>query len=213
MSLSSDELVQLMAYIDGQVDEDEVAEVEALIARSAEARHVVADVSAVGAWMREASDQKAAAAGADKIADLVMAEAEALGGAKVITLERERARRALNRQRVKEFSALAAVAAALTLLWLWPAHDRTPPVAVANAPAPTSTGAPSPIKPGVSSPTPPMPGGVAPADSSPALAVGSEDGVDVENVESAHNVSVFYLPVANKNAASVVVWIGEEENH
>ena len=202
MSLTTDELVYLMAYADGQVDPSDAVEVEALMARNEEARQVVASLGALGSWVRADGDDRAAAAKAGDIVDAVMKEAEGLGGASVILLEKERARRALNRQRVREFGALAAVAAAIVLVRAWPSHGATEqPIARLASTAPTAS---------THAKLPPTP---AAADSSPALAVGSVDGVDVENVESPHNVSVFYLPVANKNAASVVVWIGEEDVH
>ena len=208
MSLSEDQLISVMAYVDGQLDDDDVKEVEVLLAGNDEARRLVQELGATGDWVRESCREKAVAAEADKIANAVMAEAEALGGGKVITLERVRARRALNQQRVKEFGALAAVAAVFALIWAWPGA-RTPDPhdaeTVAKGPAFVS---PMPRPPEKTTPDKPA---TAPPETSPQLAVGSNEGVDIENVESPHQVSVFYLPVTNKNAASVVVWIGEPE--
>jgi anti-sigma factor RsiW len=226
VKLSHDDIEYLMAYVDGQLDEDEVRDVEALLAKNEEARRLVSELGAVGDWVRESCDAKATVAKADRIVDAVMAEADKLGGGKVITLERERARRALNRQRVKEFGALAAVAAVFVLLWAWPGSRgavNPEPEMVAKGP-PFASPMPRPPE-----KAPVSPGGLGVSPSSPAdspkppegvlegtaegsaLAVGSEEGVDIENVESPHQVSVFYLPVTNKNAASVVVWIGEPE--
>jgi hypothetical protein len=228
VSLSHDELTVLMAYVDGQLDDEDVAEVEELLAANEDARRTIEHLTAVGEWVRSSADATAKAAKADSIADAVMAEAEKLGGAKVISLDRQRAKRALNRQRIKEFGAIAAVAAAVAAIWAWPdkAHPPGPtpdeiaatehkgpsyPSPMPRPPenAPAKTGDPS--GPGVA----PDKGPVIPPESGEALAVGSKEGVDVENVESTHQVSVFYLPVSNKNAASVVVWIGEpaEESH
>jgi anti-sigma factor RsiW len=199
MSLSPDELEYLMAYVDGQFDDDETPEAEALLAKNEEARRLVENVMAVGDWVREASDAKATTA--DGIADAVMEEAQALGGAKVILLEREKARRALNRQRFKEFSALAAVAAAVALFYAWP-QGGVQPEMVAQVP-PEMRAKPTP-------PVAPAPPPSAPPEE-PAFA-STDEGVVVDSVESAHQVSIFYLPgVANANASSVVVWIGDDQ--
>jgi hypothetical protein len=206
VSLTQDELIYVMAYVDGQVDDDEMPEVLEMLARNEDARRLVAELGAVGDWVRASSDERAVVGKADTIVDQVMQEAEQLGGGKVITLERERARRALNRQRVKEFGALAAVAAVFALLW---ARPNTPtggdeqPVAMRGPVGQAPSASPMPRPPERTSP--------APSATESGLAVGSEDGVDIENVESPHQVSVFYLPLTNKNAASVVVWIGEPE--
>ncbi len=201
MNLKRDEIEYLMAYVDGQLDEEEARDVEKeIIATNDEARRLVEQLGAVGQWVRSSAEAGAVAAGADGIADAVMREAESLGGANVILLERGRAKKALNRQRIKEFSTLAAVAAALGLLWFsGPSHPVSPEVVASNGPiVPTHT----------------QPTHIAPAleDNSPQLALGTGKGVDVENVETQHQVSVFYLPaVANDDAASVVVWIGEDQ--
>jgi anti-sigma factor RsiW len=200
MSLTPDELEYLMAYVDGQFDDDETPEAEALLAKNDEARRLVDNVMAVGDWVREASDAKAAKA--DGIADAVMDEAEALGGAKVILLEREKARRALNRQRVKEFSALAAVAAAVALFYALPNNAGQQPDVIAQVP-PEMRAKPAPTE------APVAPPSAAPEE--PAFA-STDEGVVVDSVESAHQVSIFYLPgVANANASSVVVWIGDDQ--
>jgi hypothetical protein len=217
VSLTQNELIYVMAYVDGQVDDDEMPEVLEMLEKNEDARMLAAELGAVGDWVRSSSDERAIRGKADGIVELVMEEAEQLGGGKVITLERERARRALNRQRVKEFGAILAVAAVFAFLWSRP-----------NAPMPGEQGMmvaahdPNLVSPGASpmprppeNAPPPSPSGAAPtregAETGTALAVGSEEGVDIESVESPHQVSVFYLPLTNKNAASVVVWIGEPE--
>ena len=201
MSLSRDELEYLSAYVDGQIDDEDAPEVDEVLAKSEDARRFIEDVSALGDWVRREADDKAAAAKADAIVIDVLAEAEKLGGAKIIQLERERARRALNRQRVKEFGALVACAACLALLWGWP-REAAPPMAVATGPKPVV-------------PAPPPSGAPSPAATSSdeeVLFAGKEPGVEVDSVESPHQVSVFYLPgVANANASSVVVWIGDDQ--
>jgi hypothetical protein len=218
MSLSETELIYLMAYVDGQVDDDELPEVTALLERSEEARQIVRQHAALGDWVRETYDERAKAGGADQIATTVLAEIDKLGGGKVIEIEKTRSRAALKRQRIKEFSALFAVAAAAALFWLIPSTSQpvaqapkapAPPVSVAAAPPPASS------TPASSTPSP--------ADSALAMsaaAVGDlpvDDpegaGVDVQTVESPdHPLSIFYVPAAtgvNAHSSSVVVWIGE----
>jgi anti-sigma factor RsiW len=208
MTLTRDELTYLMAYVDGEVDADEIPEVEALLAKSDEARDIVAQHEAVGDWVRRLGEDIGTAKGAsvDRIAADVMREVEKLGGAKVITLERERARRDLNRQRVKEFGALAAVAAVAAGLYLWPGTPEAGPAAAAPVAA-VETAAPSETA------APAVPAATEDEEATPsAVASNGAGGVDVETVESpTHPVSVFYVPASQTaNAQSVVVWIGEE---
>jgi anti-sigma factor RsiW len=206
MSLSQNELLYLMAYVDGQVDDDELPEVEALLAKSEEARQIVAQHRAMGDWVRSSSDARAAEAGADRIATRVAAEIEQLGGGKVIELEKERARLALNRQRVKEFSALFVAFAAAAAFFLLPTR---PPEPVAQAPKPVAPPAPSP-------PPSTAVASATPAGSPSAAAVATTDdttNVDVQAVDSSHPFSIFYVPGVtgvNAHATSVVVWIGDE---
>jgi hypothetical protein len=215
VSLTKNELLYLMAYADGEVDDDEIPEVEALIAKSEEAKAVMRQQEALRQWTLDAAEGVADKGRASKIADRVMDEIEELGGAKVITLERERARRALNQQRVKEFGALAAVAAVVALFFFWPSGAPDKPAAVADrgAKIPNSSTASAPA---ATLPHPPA------SDSAAAVAAGMEaaepepPGVDIEAVESPqHQFSIFYVPGApnaagaSAQASSVVVWIGE----
>jgi hypothetical protein len=212
MSLSETELIYLMAYVDHQVDDDELPEVLALLERSEEARQIVAQHEALGDWVRSASDKRAVEGGADGIAERVLADIEKLGGGKVIAIETERARLALNRQRVKEFGALFAVAAAAAAFWLMPA-SRPDSVAVAP-PQPSASSArphrnaPAPIDSAVA-----LGGSAASPAASGAVGEAEGAGVDVQSVESPdHPFSIFYVPAAtgqNAHSSSVVVWIGE----
>jgi anti-sigma factor RsiW len=204
MSLTKNELVYLMAYADGEVDDDEMAEVEALIAKSEEAQQIMAQQEALRGWVVKDGDRCATLGQADLIADRVMAEVEALGGAKVIALERGRAKRELNRQRAKEFGALGAIAAAVLLFVLWPSGEGAP---VANRVAASPGSA-------IHAPAAAPPPSAAPEGSAVAAAESEVPGIDVQAVESPqHQFSIFYVPAAtgaNAHASSVVVWIGEE---
>ena len=233
MSLSETELIYLMAYVDGQVDDDELPEVLELLKTNDEARQIVAQHAALGDWVRQNSDERAEAAGADRIADRVLVEIEKLGGGKVIVLEKERARHALNRQRVKEFGALVAVAAMAAAFLLMPSQAKGP--VAANGPKPPSSAMPMPLLPvgapptntgGTGSVVAVAPSSSANGDGEVAVATntgtegtaGTGDGegdapMDVQTVDSPdHPFSIFYVPAATgleAHASSVVVWIGE----
>jgi hypothetical protein len=213
MSLSETELIYLMAYVDGQVDADEIPEVTALLDRSDEARQIVAQHEAMGDWVRESSDARAAEAGADRIAGHVLAEIEKLGGASIIDLERERVKVALRRQRVREFGALFAVAAAAAAFWLMPSRQSGP---VADAPtAVTPAGSVRAAQPAPSASS--LVASAPSTSSSGAMASATEPegatDVEVQSVDSpSHPFSIFYVPAAtglNAHSSSVVVWIGE----
>jgi len=207
MSLSETELIYLMAYVDDQVDADELPDVTALLARSEEARQIVAQHEALGDWVRSSSDTRAVDGGADLIADGVLREIEKLGGGKIIALETERARLALNRQRTKEFGVLFAVAAAAAAFWLMPAAQPEPVAVAPQVPAVNvQKSATSPSDSALAAAATPTASSSATAEADPA-------GVDVQSVESPdHPFSIFYVPAAtgqNAHSSSVVVWIGE----
>jgi negative regulator of sigma E activity len=205
MSLSRDELLQLMAYADGEVDEGELSEVLALLAKSDLARRIVEQHSAVGDWVRSSGEEHAIAARADGIASAVMAQVATLDGAKVVAIQH--GRNAPTRERVMAFGVLCAVAASVSLFYLWPhasaRYDApTGPVAVKNVP-----GAHGPADSAAASGEPTAPVQIAAAEP-------EGQGIDVQAVESPdHAVSIFYVPAAtgaHPHASSVVVWIGEE---
>jgi negative regulator of sigma E activity len=206
MSLSKDELLQLMAYVDGEVEEGELPEVLALLAKSDLARGIVEQHSAVGDWVRASAEEHAIAGRADGIASAVMAEVAALDGAKVVAIQR--GRHAQTRERIMAFGVLCAVAASVSLFYLWPhAAGRngapTGPLAVQNA----LPGAQEPRETASASGKPTAPVQVAAAEP-------EGQGIDVQAVESPdHAISIFYVPAAtgaDPHASSVVVWIGEE---
>ena len=209
MSLSKNELVYLMAYADGEVDADEMPEVEALLSKSEEARLVMAQQLALREWVVRDADARATQGRADAIADAVMAGVEKMGGASVISIERARAKKELNRQRVKEFSALGAIAAAVALFFLWPSQE-APPLAEGTVPVPSVAPEPSAAPP---EPEAPSNAPVGPSVAAVAMAESEVPGIDVQAVESQQPFSIFYVPSAtgaNAHASSVVVWIGEE---
>ncbi len=214
MSLSKEELLLLMAYVDGEVEDGEMPEARALLARSDAARQIVDQHSAVGEWVRASAERHAVAARADDIADAVMAEVRELGKSKVTSLDRERTKGARSRNRVMAFAALCAVAAGVSLFYLLPqgsgprsGSNGAPagPVAFERAPSPAV---------GAGESAPPAASGEPSAAARIAAADPEAQGIDVQAVESPHHpVSIFYMPAAtgaNGHASSVVVWIGEE---
>jgi anti-sigma factor RsiW len=215
LSLSRDELLQLMAYADGELEDDEIPEVLALLEKSDAARRVVEQHSAVGEWLRASGNEHPVLARADDIATAVMDRIAGLGGAKVTT-PGPRPKSARSRERLMAFGALCAAAAAVSLFYLWPpgsaSRHSTQSDALTRSMA-TEPGAPSAAS--AAEPSPLGSGSGEPAVSARIAAAESEgEGIDVQAVESPHHpVSIFYMPAAtgpNAHASSVVVWIGEE---
>ncbi len=232
MSLTENELIYLMAYVDHQVDDDELPEVIDLLERSEEARLIVAQHEALGDWVRTSSDLRAAEAGADRIATHVLAEIESLGGSKVIEIERQRAKVALQRQRVKEFTTLFAFAAVIFAFWAMPTRKDVVATNAVPGNAPTSvvkSKAPADVPSAAPSATEAVANGggangagtTVGSDAAPpgALAANTEPedtDVDVQSVDSDSPFSIFYVPAAlgteaEAHSSSVVVWIGEGE--
>jgi hypothetical protein len=200
VSLSKDDLLQLMAYADGELDEGEIPGVLALLEKSDEARRILEQHSAVGEWVRASGEEHAVAARADDIAGNVMDRIAQLRGANVTPLD-SRTKSARTRERVMAFGVVCAAAAAVSLFYLWPFAR---PATTERGPAAGSTES-APLASGSSVPAAPI---------QVAAAEPEGEGTDVQAVESPnHPVSIFYMPAAtgpNAHASSVVVWIGEE---
>ena len=228
-TLSRDAMLELMAYADGELEGDDLARVEALVASSDEARRIVQSMGGVADWVRVADEasprREASHRMADGIADGVMAQiamsvAAPLGSAASpaspsISLDAARTRRASRRAPGRLAAAgvgLLALAAGTVLLLRsngggvdapHAAHTKATKTVVAQSEGP-SIG--------------PLPGSGAASGVEAVAQAGADDvsGVDVEQVESpSHQVSVFYLPAvaaaaAGSNASSVVVWIGDD---
>jgi len=194
VKLSQGEVFDLMAYVDGELDGDAKAKVEKLMATNAEARRLVDEMRALGPIVQKIYEPPAAAQ-SDAIADLVMAkiaERKSIRAPKLVDLRAERERR------IKVGAAIvAAVAlAAGIVLMTQKVNEQRAPVAMPSPPAPAPAPAPVPA---------PAPAG------SEQQAVVAAAGVDVEQVDSPKEVSVFYLPSATgANASSVVVWIDDK---
>lgn len=203
MSLSQENMIDLMAYADGELEGTDLARVEALLEKNEEARDVVASLQegAVSSWLVRSQEERAVDSGADGIAAAVMAK---VATPNVVSLDDARAKRSM---RVRVIAAGVAVAALAAGVMLYARADRAGDAPLAKLP-PVETGAPAPLV------IPP-----APSQEEKGIAVAEQpaSGVEVNGVESPSNeVSVFYLPAAKGlkpeiGAASVVIWIGDDK--
>jgi hypothetical protein len=214
MSLSHDQVLQLMAYADDELDGDERAAVEALLARDEDARGVVvamsgSAVSAVGEWVARTHEDRAVAAGADSIADAVMARvAESATRAdgvraeprELSSLDAARERRA---RRMQTGGALIAIAAMAAGVLFYVGSQSGPTQATGGPLASMAPSEPETARPPTPSADPEQ------------VAVGAGT-VQVNEIDSpSHDVSVYEIPAAaaaaNMNsAASVIIWIGDD---
>jgi anti-sigma factor RsiW len=193
MSLSSDNMLKLMAYADGELEGDELEEAQKLLATDPDSVRFVEQIAGLGDFVQLGHEAKSAKTIAKfDVTDAVMASVKDAKpvAAKVVSL-------AGAREKKKENSGLkigGGIAAALALaasIFIFAQHrtDETP-----MAKAPIS----APAAPGNQ---------VSPAST---VATNSGAGVDVSTVNSPGNaVSVFYLPTANELTTSVVVWVDE----
>lgn len=195
MTLSSDIMLKLMAYADGELAGDDLTEVEDILATNADAVRFVNDIANLGDIVQEGHASCAGKAIASfDIADAVMAKIEAepkaaLEGSQsapvspvtgVSSLAAERAKRSRRTQVGAGVAAVLALAAAVFLV----ARPQETPMAPAPVAANTTPA--------------PEPSNGAPVE------------VDVTATDTpGQSVSVFYLPAANEVTTSVVVWVDE----
>jgi hypothetical protein len=190
MSLPQETMLQLMAFADGELEGDDQARIEALVAQSSEARQVVEAIRSpvLGSWLSE--EMNARAVGADGIADAVMAdlakaEPASGGGAEVVRLAERGGRRGARVQVVGGalIAALAlAAGVALYVSSVGLGADAT------KAPV-ASVGVPSVD--------------VEPPSPATAVAQRPSQGVEVDEVDSpARGFSVFEIPVGGSPAGA-----------
>ncbi len=205
MSLSQELLIELMSLADGELEGDDKARAERLVAESEEARRALDGMRAphVALWLTGAMDQRATAAGADGVADAVMGAiaAAAAGSATVVPIGEARrkgsapARPGGRRWVAASLIGISGLAAAAGVAMF--IHSTAKPPAEEQPVA--SVGLPSVDMqaPGVAS-----------------------QGVEVDDIDSpSRGISVFEIPLsqlagaANVHAtgSSVVVWIDETE--
>jgi hypothetical protein len=210
VSLSAEQMTLIMALADDELDGDERAQAEELVATSADARKVYEAMSgpvvgAVGEWVATSQIDRAVAASADSITASVMA-AIANEPPKVSSLDAARARRDA---RLKAAALVVAAASMAAGVFFFFGTDKvTPPPG--PAPVASNTAAP-PV-------TVPMPSPSALATADPAPSAPDEPSAGPEvTVESttSHDVSVFHVPAsigaAVNTPGSVIVWIGDDK--
>ena len=194
MSLSSENMMKLMAYADGELDGTEREEAEKLLATDPDSVRFVEQLGGLGELVELGYAAKTGKAVAKfDVADAVMALAKPTAkAASVTSLAAAREKKVGNSARnpAKVGVAVVAVLALAASVFLVAQH-RTDETPMAKGPAVQQV-APQPA---------------------PDTAVASNvsgAGVDVSTVNSPGNsVSVFYLPTANELSTSVVVWVDE----
>lgn len=184
-ALNEQQVLDVMAYADGELAGDDEARVETFLEGSADARELLASFGAIGEGVRTAV---APPEGVDVVAAVM---------ARVVPndLDRARIKRVGRTRMVVVGASLLAVAAAVVLY------------INQNADAPTARDQPR-VQPQIVQ----VP---APSDTAPApgpLALSTAHGVQVDSVDTATQVSVFYVPAndePSENGQSVVVWIDD----
>jgi anti-sigma factor RsiW len=189
MSLSSEHMLVLMAYADGELEGAERAEAERLLATEADAARFVAQVGGLGDLVQLGHDERSAKTIATfDVADAVMSRVSSAGAVGVTSLAEAREKRASSKRgggsRLKIGAGIAAALALAASVLVFAQHrDEETPMA-RSSPAVQAPGAPA--------------------------QAGGGTGVEVSTVNSPGNsVSVFYLPSANELSTSVVVWVDE----
>ncbi len=184
MSLPPDTMLELMALADGELQGDARERAEKLVAQSDEARRIVEQLRspALGSLLEEAMNERAGTA--DGIADAVMARLERLErkdeAPAVVRLAdaRARARRGVPRPLLAGTLAVLGVAAAVALYF----HSgregpdvRSPVASVGRSSVDVQA---------------------------PPIARPAED-VEVDQVESEHDITVFSIPLGGAAAAAI----------
>jgi hypothetical protein len=201
MSLSSENMLVLMGYADGELEGDDRAEAEALLAREVDAVRFVEQIGGLGDLVQLGHDARSAETiAAFDIADAVMARtalttevksaAALAAGVTSLAAAREKRAGATNRpaSRLKVGAGIAAVLALAASVFVF-----------AQRPTAEAPMAKAPSVPAVETP-----------GEAPRAPTSAGTGVEVSTVNSPGNsVSVFYLPSANELSTSVVVWVDE----
>ncbi|MGH7280089.1 MAG: anti-sigma factor family protein [Polyangiaceae bacterium] len=197
MSLSRENMMQVMSYVDGELSGEALDKVEALLASDDEASQLAIELRTLGECVRVVHTDRKLEKNPDEIADDVMRELE-----KRLAPIGSLAERRRNAAITAAISCAIAVAAGW-FLFVKAGADGYDTSAQSNPP------------PAVTQPSPSAQTSVTPTPAELAAQIPAAGGVDVESVESpSHEVSVFYVPAmasASSNASSVVVWIQEGE--
>ena len=188
MSLSSERMMQLMAYADGELEGAERTEIEKLLESNEEARRVVDAMGPLGDFVRLGHEEKVAPIVAKvNLTDAIMKKVEEDKPAtNVRSLDAARTKR--RNLGVGVVAALALAASVFFVMQDKPAEKPMAAKPVQTAPAPQQMA----------------------SNDLPSVNATTSAGVEVEAVESpGHSVSVFYLPTANELSTSVTVWVDE----
>lgn len=208
--------MELMLYVDGELDEERIADVEALLKESEGARRKVTALRYASGMVRE---HTMAAAPAIDVASSVMAKIEAgeaseadppaKNGAGVdmapVRLPRSStkdSRPAAANDNSRSIFTLAAIAvAAAAGMMIWGRMGEAPVRPTASVPVMTQEAAPEAQ---VRAPAPPAEPSTSEGD--------DEHGVEVAAVDfGAHMGSIFYVPTdATAGATTTVVWVDDD---
>ncbi|MEO7113251.1 MAG: hypothetical protein ABI183_22620 [Polyangiaceae bacterium] len=204
MSLSHETMLDVMAYVDGELEGDALDRTESLLASDEDASRLALELRTLGDCVRIIQTDRAQGRNPDEIADDVMKALD-----KKIVAIAPLATRRRNAIIVGSISTAFAIAAA----WFLLVNNDSP---LPGAPLPQTVAQVS-VQPPIAVPAIPTqtPTQVGVDPEKMAAEAYLQSGVDIESVDSPkHEVSVFYVPgtaSANPNASSVVVWIGEDE--
>jgi hypothetical protein len=198
MSLSSENMMKLMAYADGELEGDERLEAEKLLATDPDSVRFVEQLGGLGELVELGYAAKTGKAVAKfDVADAVMALAKpATVTSLAAAREKSAAQQAKKGNGAKVGVTIVAVLALAASIFLVAQH-RTDETPMAKGPARVTTPQATPQ---------PAPEATVASNAGG----GSGAGVDVSTVNSpGSSVSVFYLPTANELSTSVVVWVDE----
>lgn len=194
MSTSRPSAMELMQYADGELDAGRVAEVEAWLASSDDGRAVVATFGELGAIVRGHADDTAQQAGADRMADDVMARIDEapVSRERVVQLRPEQAGASWVGYAM---AGLAAAAAVAFVMWRLAGPSVSP--LVQNQPS----ARPSQADPNLIVASAPIPA---------ADLEDREPGVSVDAIEfGAHTGTIFYVPT--DTGTTTVVWLTDDD--
>jgi anti-sigma factor RsiW len=182
--------LELMQFADGELDASRARQVEQWLDGSADGRAVLATFEELGRLVREHASESAQQAGADGIADAVMArlEADEPPGGRVIPLHAERSQAGFIGYAL---GGLVLAAAAALVVWQVAGHPL--------APAASNTPSAVPSRPELALALAPV---TDPEDREP--------GVSVDAIEfGAHAGTIFYVP--NDTGTTTVVWLTDDD--
>jgi hypothetical protein len=188
VTLSDEELLDVMSFADGELEGADAERVEALVLANADAKELVLSMRALGEGVRAA----AAAAPTIDVSSAVLTH--------ILPNDLDKGR--LKRQARTRTLAVAATLTALAAgAYLYtrgePDEAPTANVPTTNAPEPQQIG-PSIVP--------------APMAMTPALAKNETPGIQIDSVDTTRPVSVFYVSPGDDNSSassSVVVWIDD----